>query len=217
MSEILYTFSRGFTLSSTLHCHLQGDTSVETLDPQLSFVDRKGETLIKTTGEVAGRDFVLARLRDCTIFIADTCGAVRADRLENCKVYIGPTRSLLVEKLDATTLAVAAQQLRIHSATDCNFCVRMRSGPIIEHTTNVRFAPYNFSYPALNVHLLAFGLGTENGVWSKVEDFNWLRARQSPNWSVMDESVRPPPVAAPAAAGIEWSGAPGGEAIPDEM
>jgi hypothetical protein len=32
------------------------------------------------TGQVSGRDFVLARLKNCTVFIADTCGAVRADR-----------------------------------------------------------------------------------------------------------------------------------------
>ncbi len=186
------------------------------VDSELSFVDREGETLIKTSGQVAGRDFVLARLKDCTVFIADTCGAVRADRLENCKVYIGPTRSLLVEKLDATTLAVAAQQLRIHSATDCDFHVRMRSGPIIEHSTKVRFAPYCFSYPALATHLLAFGLGTENGVWCKVEDFNWLRARQSPNWSIMDESARPALVVAPVAAGGGAGGEPGTEIADDD-
>jgi len=178
----------------------QGDTATETLDPELSFVDREGEMLVKTTGEVNGRDFVLARLKNCTIFIADTCGAVRADRLENCKVYIGPTRSLLVEKLEDTTLAVAAQQLRIHSATRCDFFVRMRSGPIIEHSSNARFAPYHLSYPALAAQLQAFGLAHDNGLWCKVEDFNWLRARQSPNWCVMEESLRPAMVAAPVAA-----------------
>lgn len=194
---------------------MQGDTRAEMLDPRLSFVDREGETLVKYAGEVDGRDFVLARLRDCTVFIADTCGAVRADRLENCRVYIGPTRSLLVEKLETTTLAVAAQQLRIHSATECDFCVRMRSGPIIEHSSKVRFAPYNFSYPALGAHLLAFGLGSENGMWCKVEDFNWLRARQSPNWSIMDESARPQEVVAPG--GSADSSPQDGEEAPDEM
>jgi hypothetical protein len=33
-----------------------------------------------------------------------------------------------------------------------------------------------------------------------VEDFNWLRARQSPNWSVIEESARPPLVLAPLAS-----------------
>ena len=150
--------------------HLQGDTNAEELDPALSFVDRSGETLVKATGEVNGRDFVLSRLTNCTVFISDTCGAVRADRLENCKVYIGPTRSLLAEKMEDCTLVVAAQQLRIHSARRCDFLVRMRSGPIIEHSSQVRFAPYGFSYPALAAQMRAFGLheGKYDDVWSKV-------------------------------------------------
>ena len=193
----------------------QGDTNSETLDPELSFFDREAETLIKATGQVNGRDFVLSRLKNCTVFIADTCGAVRADRLENCKVYIGPTRSLLVEKLEDTTLAVAAQQLRIHSATRCDFFVRMRSGPIVEHSSSARFAPYHFSYPELAQHMLAFGLAQDNGLWCKVEDFNWLRARQSPNWSVMEEGERPALVVAPVEAGCVGGGAQ--DEDPDEM
>lgn len=35
-------------------------------------------------------------------------------------------RSVLVEKLDRCTVAIAAQQLRIHSASECDFYVRMR-------------------------------------------------------------------------------------------
>merc|ERR1712216_245358 len=177
-----------------------GDTNAELLDPALSFVDREGETLIKTTGEVKGRDMVLSRLKHCTVYIADTCGAIRADRIEHCKIYIGPTRSLLVEKMQDSTLQVAAQQLRIHSAQRCDFCVRMRSGPIIEHSTEVRFGPYGLAYPALASQLEAFGLTQDNYVWRKVEDFNWLRVQQSPNWSIMPESDRPTIVNVPVVA-----------------
>ena len=195
----------------------QGDTTAENLDPTLCFVDREGETLVKATGEVKGRDFVLARLKNCTVFIADTCGAVRADRLDNCRVFIGPTRSLLVEKADDTTLAVAAQQVRIHSATRCDFFVHMRSGPIIEHSSSLRFAPYHFSYPELAVQLREFGLGEDNGLWRKVEDFNWLRARQSPNWCILEEEDRPPPVAAPGECAAVSTGADVDAGDGDEM
>jgi len=44
----------------------------------------------------------------------------------------------------------------------------------------------------------AFNLTSDNGLWCKVEDFNWLRAQQSPNWSVLPEDARPPFVAAPS-------------------
>ncbi len=87
------------------------------------------------------------------------------------------------------------------------------------YSTEARFAPYHFTYPALPAHMHAFNLTSDNGLWCKVEDFNWLRAQQSPNWSVLPEDARPPPVAAPpeCAGAVGQAGGPraGGEG--DEM
>ena len=44
-------------------CERQGDTHAEALDPELCFVDRVGETLVKAPGDIRHRDFVLSRLR----------------------------------------------------------------------------------------------------------------------------------------------------------
>jgi len=119
--------------------------------------------------------------------------------------------------MEDCTLVVAAQQLRIHSARRCDFLVRMRSGPIIEHSSQVRFAPYGFSYPALAAQMRAFGLheGKYDDVWSKVEDFNWLRTQQSPNWSVIPDGARPLLTVAPPAPAVTTTGAP--DVTPDEM
>mmetsp|Transcript_43044 Transcript_43044/g.102410 ORF Transcript_43044/g.102410 Transcript_43044/m.102410 type:complete len:270 (+) Transcript_43044:3-812(+) len=187
-------------VGTTAGDRLQGDTKAEELDPELVFADREGETLVKRPGEIRGRDLVLSRLTNCTVFVCDPCGAVRADRLQNCKVFLGPVRSVLAEKLDACSISVAAQQLRVHSATGCDFYVRMRSGPIIEHSNGNRFAPYNFEYPGQESQLGELKLTTDSGMWAKVEDFNWLRAQQSPNWSILPEDLRAATVVAPSEA-----------------
>mmetsp|Transcript_26578 Transcript_26578/g.64166 ORF Transcript_26578/g.64166 Transcript_26578/m.64166 type:complete len:86 (+) Transcript_26578:992-1249(+) len=70
----------------------------------------------------------------------------------------------------------------------------MRSGPIIEHSTCLRFAPYHLTYGDLPKQLQQGGLSEETDMWSKVEDFNWLRAQQSPNWSVLPQEERAPPI-----------------------
>ena len=95
---------------------LQGETHEDILDPNFCFVDQLGATLMKLPGEVNGADFVLSRLRNCTVWVCDVCGSVRADRLENCKIYLGPVRSVLIEKIEGCTFQLASQQLRIHSA-----------------------------------------------------------------------------------------------------
>ena len=102
---------------------LQGDTHEDVLDPRLCFVDCVGETLIKSAGEINGGDFVLSRLKDCTVWLSDICGSVRADRLENCKIFIGPVRSVLVEKIERCSFQLASQQLRIHSAMVQLHCI----------------------------------------------------------------------------------------------
>ena len=95
---------------------LQGDTHQNVLDPSFCFIDREGATLVKISGEINGADFVLSRLKNCTVWLCDICGSVRADRLENCKIFLGPVRSVLIEKIETCTFQLASQQLRIHSA-----------------------------------------------------------------------------------------------------
>jgi len=40
-------------------------------------------------------------------------------------VYVGPVRSALIEKLDACVLALAGQQLRVHSAKGMVECINV--------------------------------------------------------------------------------------------
>jgi hypothetical protein len=34
------------------------------------------------------------------------------------------------------------------------------------------------------------GLSKADNLWQQVDDFNWLRAQQSPNWQVLPEAER---------------------------
>jgi len=52
--------------------------------------------------------------------------------------------------------------------SDCDFYVRMRSGPIIEHSSGLRFAPYNVEYQGIESQLKQGGLDQETDMWSKV-------------------------------------------------
>ena len=63
---------------------------------------------------------------------------------------IGPTSgAVYVEDAVSSSFSLASHQLRIHSANNCNFMLRVRSNPIIEHTTRVYTSPYSFHYPGI--------------------------------------------------------------------
>lgn len=103
---------------------------------------------------------------------------------------------------------LASHQARVHRAQACDLYLRVRSHPIIEHSSGLRFAPSAWDYPGQAALLQEAGLGGVvdasaegggvgggGGQWADVHDFGWLRAAQSPNWCVLPEAERlaPPP------------------------
>ena len=89
--------------------------------------------------------------------------------------------------LKACVLVVASRQVRIHECHDVDVYLDVRSRPIIEVCKNMRFAPLPSAY--------GDGDGTDssaNNQWDQVDDFKWLRAEPSPNWSVLSEAQRLP-------------------------
>ena len=59
----------------------------------ISFIKRKGETLIKMPGDVNGYDFMMKDLEDCTVLLLDHTSQILLDRCHNTKFYIGPVKS----------------------------------------------------------------------------------------------------------------------------
>ncbi|KAL0423069.1 UNVERIFIED_CONTAM: Tubulin-folding cofactor C [Sesamum radiatum] len=161
-----------------------------------SIPDRENDVLVKefSINELEGGqngEFTLSNLRDCEIRLKGRLRALFVDKLMNCKVYVGAvTGSVLIEGAEGCVFVLASHQIRIHNARNCDFYLRVRSRPIIEDTSGVRFAPYCLSYQGIEKDLTEANLGEETGNWANVDDFRWLRAVQSPNWSVLPESER---------------------------
>ena len=144
-------------------------------------------------------DYVLENLTDCTVFLLGTLRALRCHNLTSVKLYVGPVAgSCHLQGLEGCTLTLAARQVRIHNATaGTQFYIRTLSRPIIEHSTDVSFAPYAFEYPGSAAAMEAAGLGTDPGMWNQVDDFGWIKKQQSPNWRVIPEGDREAPPVAP--------------------
>eukprot|EP00741_Cyanophora_paradoxa_P021182 tig00021339_g20445.t1 len=151
-----------------------------------------GQVLVRGAGELEpGRDVILRDLKDCDVFLLQRTSALHIHRVENCRVHAGPVDgSVRIEGAERCSFSLMSRQIRIHDAKGCDFYVHVRSGPIIEHCSGLRFAPYNLSYPELPSQSREAGFeGVENR-WAAVEDFRWLRTQQSPNWSVLPEGER---------------------------
>lgn len=149
---------------------------------------RKGETIIEPVNE---GEFALSHLEDCSIYLTGVLRALYIDHMKNCRVFSGPvTGAVHIEQVSDSVLVLASHQIRIHHTSQTDFYLRVRSRPIVEHTSRIRFAPYIFNYDGLSEQLEGAGLLKDSGDWANVDDFRWLRATRSPNWSILAEADR---------------------------
>ncbi|KAB5542377.1 tubulin binding cofactor C-domain-containing protein [Coniochaeta sp. 2T2.1] len=82
-----------------------------------------------------------------------------------------------------SVVVVAAGQVRIHECRDVDFYLWCGSRPIIEDCVGVRFAPLPEVYMPDQEE-------RSKNMWDQVDDFKWLKADQSPNWTVLPEEER---------------------------
>ncbi|XP_072979691.1 tubulin-folding cofactor C [Typha angustifolia] len=157
------------------------------------FRNKKGAILVKNfkVSEEGEGDFTLSDLDCCEIHLKGRFRALYVHRLRDCRVFVGPvTGSILIEEVNDCLFMLASHQIRIHQARTTDFYIRVRSRPIIEDSSGVRFAPYRLVYEEIDAELRESGLGEETGNWANVDDFKWLRAMQSPNWCLIPEEER---------------------------
>ncbi|XBH87384.1 hypothetical protein VPH35_074851 [Triticum aestivum] len=163
--------------------------------PGFGFRSRNGATLVRdlrAANEKDG-DFTLADLVSCEVYLKGKCRALYIHKLRDCRVFIGPVfGSVLIEDVERCTFVMAAHQIRIHEARATDFYLRVRSRPIIEDCSGVRFAPHALKYEGIEDDLRDSGLAEDTGNWVNVDDFKWLRAVQSPNWCLVPEEERLP-------------------------
>lgn len=152
------------------------------------FRNKQGETLTKS---FRSGEFTLSDLDSCRVRLTGTVNALFIHRLRNCHVYTGPViGSILIDDVEDCLLVVASHQIRIHRAKRSDFYLRVRSRPIIEDSNGVRFGPYCLDYGGIEQDLKTAGLEEETQSWANVDDFLWLRAVHSPNWSLLPEEER---------------------------
>eukprot|EP00483_Globobulimina_turgida_P012360 UN12383 len=112
---------------------------------------------------------------NCTISICDYIGALRMNNIKHCTIITGPiSSSLHVEYIENSTINAIMRQCRIHYCKDTKFYIHVNSEPVIEHSDNVQFAPYNVKYKELNQHWKMAKVDKSINQWDKVKEFNWF-------------------------------------------
>lgn len=118
-----------------------------------------------------------------------------------CGNVSGPAH---VTNLERCVVVVASRQFRMHDCKNCDVYLHCSSRPIIERCEGISFAPLPETYvcffflfaiwPRIIVWLTTRQTtesqhGTNNK-FDQVDDFNWLKAEQSPHWRILPTEER---------------------------
>ncbi|XP_003833336.4 tubulin-specific chaperone C [Pan paniscus] len=156
------------------------------------FSNLESQVLEKRASELHQRDVLLTELSNCTVRLYGNPNTLRLTKAHSCKLLCGPvSTSVFLEDCSDCVLAVACQQLRIHSTKDTRIFLQVTSRAIVEDCSGIQFAPYTWSYPEIDKDFESSGLDRSKNNWNDVDDFNWLaRDMASPNWSILPEEER---------------------------
>lgn len=140
-------------------------------------------TIVKTAEDLAGADYTLTNLRQCTIHLRGKMGALRIQNVQECLIYAGPVAgATFVNDVRHSSLILISHQLRIHSSSDVTFLLQMQSNPIIENCKSMRFGAVLSDDPDTAELAKLSSMGEGNDKWMQVQDFGWLKSTASPNW-----------------------------------
>ncbi|XP_037376793.1 tubulin-specific chaperone C [Talpa occidentalis] len=152
----------------------------------------ESQVLEKQAEELRQRDILLTELSNCKIKLYGNPNTLRLHKARGCTVLCGPvTTSVFLEDCSDCVLAVACQQLRVHTTRNTRIFLQVTSRAIVEDCSGIQFAPYIWSYSGIDKDFEGSGLDRSKNNWNDVDDFNWLaRNVASPNWSILPEEER---------------------------
>ncbi|XP_048843353.1 tubulin-specific chaperone C [Brienomyrus brachyistius] len=159
---------------------------------QCGFSNVSSQVLSKGPDEIRKRDVLLTQLTNCRVRLYGAPSTLHIKHVRDSEIMCGPVSgSVFVDDCSGCTLALPCQQLRTHNTCDTRVYLHVTSRAIVEDCTGVSFAPFSWTYPALDADFEASGLDKGRNNWSQVDDFNWLAAdTPSPNWTLIPESER---------------------------
>lgn len=137
--------------------------------------------------QVNDQDLTFSQLENCIVEIQGHAGSLQMSHVKNCIVLTGPVaRSVFADHCTDCHFAFSCQQLRLHSSTQCDIYLHVTCRGIVEDCKEIRFAPYNYAYPALEEDFAKTSLDRAVNQWQDIADFNWLSPDvHSPHWREM--------------------------------
>lgn len=147
----------------------------------------KDATVGRLPGKLNGQQFVIQECENCNIFVFDHSATITIDDCVNCRIVLGPVKgSVFFRDCKDIKCVVACQQFRTRDCKKMDVFLCCATQPIIESSTGMKFACFQYYYPELAFHFKDAGLSIFNNNWSNIHDFTPVSEQN--NWSLLPET-----------------------------
>jgi hypothetical protein len=144
--------------------------------------NKTNENLVLTQEDLDW-NFKVENLENCELRMNGTVKMMWLNNLKNCKVWLAPSEnSIMIHGAINCEIYMVGQQIRIHDSYDSTFGVYCNSKLIIESCTRLKFKEYS-AEPRL---MQESGMVGKENLWREVQDFNWIKVEQSPNFDLVE-------------------------------
>ena len=134
--------------------------------------NKKDETIIRTPGQINGNQFVGTDLERCKVIVTDYIDSVVIDKCVDCDFILSCTRgSIFPRRCKNCRFIMVCGQFRCKDCHDCSFFMFVKTGPVIEASTNIKIGCAEIAYEGLYEHMERAKLPIVRNIWNDVHDF----------------------------------------------
>ncbi|XP_064540854.1 tubulin-specific chaperone C [Drosophila montana] len=155
--------------------------------------NQRNAHIVLRAEQVNGQDITISNVHKCLVELQGHAGSVQVSNASQCTLLCGPVaRSFFAEQLERCTVAIACQQLRLHSSQATRIYLHVTCRAIIEDCREIEIDVYNYDYAELEADYEQSGLNKSQNNYTDVADFNWLSPDvHSPNWTLLKDHAAP--------------------------
>ncbi|XP_065072339.1 protein XRP2-like isoform X2 [Rhopilema esculentum] len=150
--------------------------------------NQDGTVTGRLPGKIDGQQFIIKNCKDSQIYLFDHSATITVDDCERCKFVFGPIKgSIFFRNCKDCQAVVACQQFRTRDCKKLDIFLHCVSQPIIEASTGMKFACYQYAYPELKDQFQKAGLSLFSNNWFNIHDFTPVAGEA--NWSLLPETA----------------------------
>jgi len=134
--------------------------------------NKSNETIVRTPGQINGNQFVASELNGCKVTVLDYCDSMTFDKCQNTDFVLSAVRgAIFVRECTNCKFIMVCGQFRCRDCMNCDFFMHVKTGPVVESSTNLRIGCAEIAYPELYAHMERAKIPVCNNIWTDVHDF----------------------------------------------